>query len=284
VTPRVVETATGPVEVAEVGEGPVVLVLHGTPGDWSQAVALAEDLAGTHRVLLPSRPGYGRTPLSTGRTIAQQAQAYAALLDALGIDRAAVVGISGGGPSARSFAVHHPERCSHLVLLCAVAAQLVTVPRAMRLLAAVPGLWEVGARVAARQARRLVEPVLDDLGPAEQDAVRNDPRAREDLVAFLTHNARVRTSVRGMRNDFRCFHGQSEREPWPAVTSVPTLVLHGDVDPVVPLTHGEDNAAGIPGAVLEVLEGAGHAFPLSLRRTVSPRVQAFLQVTAKESA
>lgn len=283
-TPYLVVTSAGPVEVAETGSGPAVLLVHGTPGDWQQARGLADDLAPTHRVLLASRPGYGRTPLSTGRSPRAQAAAHAAVLDAFGIDRATVIGISGGGPSARAFAAHHRERCASLVLCCAVAEHLVTVPVATRLLAAVPGLWEVGARVAAgRAARRLrdreaaLREALAGLGPAELAVAQSDPRVAEDLLAFSQARLRAMTSVTGLRNDFRWFGEITTADPWPAGPDVPTLVLHGDADEVVPLVHGEHHRDSIPGALLEVLPGAGHGFVLSMRRQVAARVATFLE-------
>ena len=66
-TPQRVTTACGQIEVAESGTGPALLVLHGTPGDWQQARLLAAELSDRARVLLVSRPGYGRTPLRSGR-------------------------------------------------------------------------------------------------------------------------------------------------------------------------------------------------------------------------
>lgn len=281
-TPHVVGTSAGPVEVAETGSGPAVLVVHGTPGDWRQARGLAEDLSVRHRVLLPSRPGYGRTPLSTGRTPREQAAAYVALFDALGVDKAAVIGISGGGPSARALAAHFRDRCTHLVLCCAVAEHLVTVPVASRLLAAVPGLWEVGARVGARRFRRRLldrEAVLAgavaDLGPAER-AVAADPQVAADLLTFSESRAHAMTFVTGMRNDFRWFRAATTGQPWSPGPVLPTLVLHGDADEVVPLSHGENHRDTIPNARLEVFHGAGHAFMLSMRATTSARIATFL--------
>jgi pimeloyl-ACP methyl ester carboxylesterase len=278
-TPRVVATAAGDVEVAEVGAGPAVLVVHGTPGDWGQARGLAQDLAATHRVLLPSRPGYGRTPLSTGRTPAEQAAALVALLDALGEERAAVVGISGGGPASRALAAQHRDRCTALVLLCAVAEHLVSLPVATRLLAGVPGLWEVGSRIADRRSRSgLLDPsgtltrVVAELSPAERAAAAADPRADADLLDFAHSRARALRSVAGLRNDFRCFQAATAPAEWPDGPALPVLVLHGDADEVVPLAHGEHHRDSVPGAVLEVLEGVGHAFPLSMRRATSARV------------
>lgn len=283
-TPHLVVTSAGPVEVADTGSGPAVLLVHGTPGDWRQARGLAEDLAPTHRVLLASRPGYGRTPLSTGRSPHEQAAAHAAVLDTLGIDRATVIGISGGGPSTRAFAAHHRDRCTSLVLCCAVAEHLVTVPIATRLLAAAPGLWEIGARVAAvRAARRLRDPetslrqALAELGPAELAVARSDPRVAADLLAFSHARLRAMTCVTGLRNDFRWFGEITTADPWPAGPDVPALVLHGDADEVVPLVHGEHHRDSIPGAVLEVLPGAGHGFVLSMRRQVADRIATFLE-------
>jgi pimeloyl-ACP methyl ester carboxylesterase len=284
VTPHVVVSAAGPVEVAEIGTGPAVLVVHGTPGDWAQARGLAEDLAARHRVLLPSRPGYGRTPLATGRSPGEQAAAHVALLDALGIAQAAVVGISGGGPSAVALAAHHRGRCTHLVLCCAVAEHLVTVPVATRLLGAVPGLWEVGAHVASRRARRRLRDraaalaaAVAELGPAERAVAAGDPEVEADLLAFSRARVGAMTSVAGLRNDFRWFRETTQADPWPAGPAVPALVLHGDADEVVPLAHGEHYRDAVPGAVLEVLPGVGHGFVLSLRHDTSARVAAFLE-------
>ena len=76
-------------------------------------------------VIAPSRPGYGRTPLSGGKTTVEAADLYAALLDELKIDQVIVYGISGGGPSAINFALKHPNRCKALVTEVAVTGNFV---------------------------------------------------------------------------------------------------------------------------------------------------------------
>ncbi|HVB27848.1 MAG TPA: MFS transporter, partial [Mycobacteriales bacterium] len=185
---EIVATRSGPVELARSGTvgKPVVLLLHGTPGSWRQAVPVAEDLAGDFDVLLPSRPGYGRTPVSTGRSVAAQADAYAALLDALALDRAAVVGVSGGGPSALAFAAGHPDRTAALVQCCAVALHLASPPRAMTWLARPRGVAETLTALARRRdRRRLLRPgavdgmIASDLTADEQQRTGADPRIRE---------------------------------------------------------------------------------------------------------
>lgn len=282
-TARVVDTDRGPVEVAEVGTGPAVLVLHGMPGDWRQARTLADDLSDAHRVILPSRPGYGRTPLRSGRTPDDQASLMVALLDVLRETRVAVVGVSGGGPAARSLATHHSGRTSALVLLCAIATECADVPVAVRMLGGIPGLWAVASRVdRRRRARVLSDPVgarrlaLADLNAAERAAA--DEAVVADLMAFGQDRLHVMTQVAGLRNDFRQLQiGRAAgHAPWPAGAHVPTLVMHGDADTVVPVDHGRYLAAHIPGAQLEELPGAGHGFLLTQRRPTSERIRRFL--------
>ncbi|WP_081916198.1 alpha/beta fold hydrolase [Saccharothrix sp. NRRL B-16314] len=100
-----------------------VVVLHG--GHMNAGLALGEDVfadAG-YSVLVPSRPGYGRTPLSTGHTTAEFADVIPSLCDHLGITRvAAVVGISAGGPTAITTAARHPDLVERLVLQSALTA------------------------------------------------------------------------------------------------------------------------------------------------------------------
>ena len=118
---EVIETARGPVEYAIHGVAPYVLILHGTPqGHHASFIGEPLEEAG-FGTITPSRPGYLRTPLATGRTFAEQADAAAALLDALEIDQVAVYGISGGGPSSIEFAARHPDRTRALVLEVAIS-------------------------------------------------------------------------------------------------------------------------------------------------------------------
>lgn len=113
-----IETSHGLIEYSSFGEGPVVLVLHGTIGGYDQGLTLAKMLAtNDYRFISVSRPGYLRTPLSTGPSFAEQADAYAALLDELEIDQVAIMAISGGGPPALQFALRHPTRIWGMVMI-----------------------------------------------------------------------------------------------------------------------------------------------------------------------
>ena len=117
---RVVDTACGPVEVATAGEGPPLLLSHGSPGGYDQMFYAEALTQAGFALIAPSRPGYLRTPLATGVRFEDQADAFAALLDALGLEEAAVLGGSGGGPAAIQFAARHPDRTRALLLECAI--------------------------------------------------------------------------------------------------------------------------------------------------------------------
>ena len=115
---QVISTACGPIEYAEVGRGPAILGIHGAGGGFDQGLALMGPLATSgYRVIVMSRFGYLRTPAPPHPSIALQADAHACLLDALGIEKTAVIGVSAGAPSALEFALRHPERCTALILL-----------------------------------------------------------------------------------------------------------------------------------------------------------------------
>jgi pimeloyl-ACP methyl ester carboxylesterase len=119
---RTVETPRGPIEYATAGNGPPILVVHGAGGGFDQAMYLSEPLAKSgFRLIAMSRFGYLRTPLPPDASPAAQADAHAALLDALDFPRAALIGASAGAPSAMQFALRHPERTAALVLLVPAA-------------------------------------------------------------------------------------------------------------------------------------------------------------------
>jgi pimeloyl-ACP methyl ester carboxylesterase len=115
---QVIETKYGPVEFAMVGEGDPVLVVHGALGGFDQGLFLARSIdVPNSQIISVSRFGFLRSPVPPGATLDTQADAYAALLDALEIRRAAVFAVSAGSTSAIRFAARHTERVSALILM-----------------------------------------------------------------------------------------------------------------------------------------------------------------------
>lgn len=278
------DTTHGSIEVARAGEGPAVLLIHGTPGSWRQAVSLAEDIASRFTVLLVSRPGYGATPVSTGRTFGDQADAFAAALDALGIEDCSVVGISGGGPSAIAFAEKHHDRTRGLVLVCALAAHMIRPSTQMRILLKVPGLGEAVSALTRFIARKRVDDPRSfqreaekNLTPDEMLRRAEDPGIGEELIRFALSHLDAPPGLAGLRNDLAQIDLARAKGP-PDLSGVvcPTLILHGDTDPTVPLEQAQFHADAIGGAELAAYEQAGHVFLFTRRAEATGKISEFL--------
>ena len=117
-----IETGAGPLEYAVAGEGPPVLMIHGTGGGFDQGLLFADALRQSGvRIIAPSRFGYLRSGFPDDASPAHQADVLVALLDHLRIERLPVIGGSAGALCAAEVALRHPDRCSHLVLLVPAA-------------------------------------------------------------------------------------------------------------------------------------------------------------------
>lgn len=114
---QVIDSPFGPIEFADVGRGPVVLVIHGSGGGFDQGLAFSERLdRDRFRIIAPSRFGYLRSSMPPDATPEMQADALAYLLKHLEVDQAVIFGGSAGALSAAQLALRHPERCRGLVL------------------------------------------------------------------------------------------------------------------------------------------------------------------------
>jgi pimeloyl-ACP methyl ester carboxylesterase len=271
----VAQTAAGPVEYAEAGEGPVVLVTHGIGGGYDQGM-LALRVGGDmpFRLVAVSRFGYLRTPMPRNGDASPEAQAdaYAALLDTLGIERAAMMGISAGGPSALQFALRHPGRCAALVTVSAVTGRLVPNLRAseralLQVVNTDPGLWALST--AAED--RLFAAYGITLGKRRQLEAEPEKLAviRAILVALPMSKRRA-----GFNNDMAMFP-RLPVYPLERITA-PTLVLHGSADTVVPPEHARFAASTIPGARLHMVEGGSHLCVVTHKEEVVLVVAGFL--------
>lgn len=264
---RVVETANGPVEVSIVGEGPPVLVIHGAAGGYDQGL-LETRVLENFKFIAVSRPGYLRTPIETGRTPAEQADALAALLDALGIKRAGVIGTSMGGLVAIHFALKYPERCWALVLVSSVNASL---PRRVSILKPLASLAEtdfIPWMLMKRELLYLVRP-----GLRQQTA--EDPQKVQILDDLLQSAYPLSLRTPGLLNDADQVDNLGEI-PLEEI-SAPTLVIHGTADEVVPFDQGVHSADRIPGAQFLPVAGGTHYCILTHMEKTRPAIMAFLK-------
>jgi pimeloyl-ACP methyl ester carboxylesterase len=263
----VVQTAKGPIEYAEIGQRPAVLMVHGDPGGYDQIFELLKlDDAehGDFRYIIPSRPGYLRTPLSVGKSPKEQAEAFAALLDVLKIEKIAVVGGSGGGPSAIEFAALYPDRCSALVLEEAIT---------MRREPGKPGFVEAALKntLGMDFSVWLIE---DQFAAGLQAKDPEDPKITS--IAMTIFNATVPDASRdaGHQNDISEQANISEL-PLKSIRSS-ALILQGTADANVPIAHGEFAHAQIAGSQFVQLAGQDHWMVITKHKELGQLIHAFL--------
>jgi len=257
---RLVRRRTGRlVHVVTTGDGPPMVHLHGTNTCSLSHLMLPTRMPGT-RSHLVDRPGCGLSDpesLPAGHFREYAVGFVGDVLDALGIDATYLVGASGGGIWATWYALAHPERVRGLVMLGSVPTLPGgRAPLPLRL-AATPGVGEVLVR-GVKPGRRTLLRMMASVGEAETivrhpDLLDSLVAGARDPVATRANLAELRAlmSPRGIRAGLRLGGDDLRR------LTVPTLMVWGDRDPVVPLVHARAAAAEIPHARLEVLS-AGH--------------------------
>ena len=242
----------------------VVVLLHGIAGSssaWSDVLDAYARSGGTRRLIVPDMLGHGATAGGGGDfSLGGYANGLRDLLAVLGLWRVTVVGHSLGGGVAMQFAYQFPEMCSRLVMVSSGGLGRAVSP--MLRAAALPGAEYV---LPALARSGLLGLAVTGFGAAARlpgvDAVSLREYARH--LATLTERAHLSAFVDTVRGVI----GPSGQR----VTGVdrlylteglPTLIVWGSRDPVIPVGHGLRAAALVPHARLEILEGCGH-FPQS---------------------
>lgn len=241
------------------GEGPAVLLIHGIGDSSDTWRGVVRSLARDHTVIAPDLLGHGRSDKPRADySIAAYANAMRDLLSVLGVDRATIVGHSLGGGVAMQFAYQYPERCERLVLVSTggvshevhPALRLASAPTAELLL---PLIRFPLTRFSVWSAIRLLQLAGTDLGQ-DADHLLGMFDALPDRTARRAFVRTIRAVVdwRGQAITMldRCY----------LTREIPTLLVWGARDAVLPVGHAHVAHAAMPGSRLEVFPDAGH-FP-----------------------
>ena len=242
------------------GDGPVLLLLHGIAGSSRTWIPAMELLQGHYTVLAPDFVGHGHSDKPAGDySLGSFANWMRDFLDVLDVERATVVGQSFGGGVAMQFAYQFPDRCERLVLVDAGglgrevnwALRLVTLPAAEYVL---PVVFPAFIRGWGDAVARLTERV----------GIRNVP-AVEVWRSYrsLTESEHRRAFVHTMRSVIDP-GGQtvSAMDRLYLTERIPTLIVWGQADRIIPVAHAYEALRAAPHARLEVMPGVGH-FPQS---------------------
>ncbi len=255
---QIAQTSRGPIEFTLSGNGPVVLVCHGTSENCHSTQAFKSLVNAGFSLLTPSRPGYGRTPLDAGKSNTQAAAALMALLDSLNIQKCSVIAVSGGGPTGIALAANFPQRIGRLVLMAAIS------------------------RPEDRPNEHSYKNQMAFYGPFHNlqwgmlRMISNlSPRgmARQTLAIFSTHDtedAMNKLSVEGIQSIRLFYQGRSSRQgalndathtvgkELLQAVSMPVMVVHSREDKSVPFSHAEWSLQHLPQAILCESGCTGH--------------------------
>lgn len=260
--------------IAECGDpdGFPVFLLHGTPGSRiaGQGDASAYATVGA-RVITYDRPGYGGSDRLRGRRVVDCVADVSAIADSLGIERFAVTGGSWGGAHSLAVAACLPERVARAACVAGVAPfdmpgfdwfadmDAVNIEEIGWALAGEDVLAREIERVAAAMLKRVADDpakmVSDEVKLSDADRTLMARPERHELIRQMINEA-FRHGVWGYVDDTLCLI-----RPWGFDVSeirVPTRVLYGLTDVLVPRQHGEWLARNIPDAEVVIDERGGH--------------------------
>ncbi len=247
------------VRFRQAGSGPVLLLVHGITGSSANWRRVIGPLAENYTVIAPDLSGHGESAKPKGDySLGSFASGLRDLLVALGHERATIVGHSLGGGIAMQFAYQFPERLDRMVLVSSgglgrevsILIRSATLPGAEIVL---PLLVAEPIRNAVAGIRKLfglvgLKPGSDLEEVARGFASLHDIETRQ---AFI-HTVRGIIELTGQR--------VSATDRLYLAAEVPTLIIWGERDPVIPSHHGESAAASMPGSRLELFSKSGH-FP-----------------------
>jgi pimeloyl-ACP methyl ester carboxylesterase len=237
----------------------------GLAGSGAMWWRLLPHLARRHRVIVLDNRGTGDSapahrPLSMG----EMAGDAVAVLDAAGVGEAHVMGASMGGMIAQHVALDHRDRVASLILACTTPGGRQGAPNGRLLAASL-----LRPFVGPRRTGPIVAPALY--------AQRTRDERRERMVEDFRH--RMTDKVGGLTAwmQMAAIAGHDTRARLGELARLPTLVIHGEEDVLVPIERGRELAAGIPGAKLVEIPECGHLLSTDAEETVVASVLEHLE-------
>ena len=263
-TGKIVMTPSGQVEYAVMGEGKPLLMVHGSGGGWDQGLDFAQTFVGKgYKVIAVSRFGYLGTPYPQDASPEAQADAHANLLTALGIEKAAILGASAGGPSTMQFAIRHPDKCAAMILLVPLAWKPEDVtssapkisPWQQKILTSLVGsdfVFWAAIKLApdAIMSKVLATPIEDFAAASESEKAR--------IITMRDHILPVSRRIKGLMSD-SVLGASLQRYDLEKITA-PALVMSVKNDLYGTYASAKYTASQIAGAKFVGFEKGGHVW------------------------
>lgn len=248
------QTPLGPIAYHETGSGEPLLLHHGGESHKGQYSVFAPLLNDGIRAISYDQRDILDSFRSTGPYgMAEIADDCVRLMDALGIERAHVMGISFGGAVALNVAIRHPSRVGSLLLGATTASFARTTPFTAELL----------SLPASKRSGKMLEALISDRGRQDEDLL--------DTLRRLVAGGQIEPG--SYRSAAISTHDVTEHL---GDITAPTLLVFGDEDPLVPLDQAQQLLDEIPRAELVVLEGARHGISFEFKDRLAELVSEFV--------
>ena len=249
--------------VADVGQGPPILFVHGFPLDhtmWRQQLA---ELSRDHRCIAPDLRGFGQSSVTAGKVSMEQfADDLAALLEALLItEPVTLCGLSMGGYIAWEFVRRHAERL-HALILCDTRAAPDSPEAVANRVKLAEDVVRLGPELVANaMLPRLFAPNTTAHRPEWVHELRQ--------VMLATNPLGIAAASRGMAE-------RGDARPLLPMVDCPTLVIVGEHDVISPPAEMRDIASAIPRSVFQIIADSGHMAPLEQPSSANAAIRQFL--------
>lgn len=279
IEPTILELDDHDLALRRVGSGPPLLCLHGFPQTSACWFPLAERLGSRYELLMPDLPGMGRSdpaPRADGGTVAGL---LVRMLDELGIDRVTVVGHDFGGAVAWALGIAHPDRVDRLVVVNSPLRRLDLRRGWHMLFFNLPILPElVFTATGGALVERLIHLVSKNRQAFDHAAMQEYRSSLRTIEAQRNAFSYYRTVTRGyMRSAIKRMLPFVRPGSRPTTKiEVPTLVVWGDADPVLPVSLTTSMHEHVSDLTIEVLEGVGHFVPEEAPDALAQRIEAFI--------
>lgn len=273
---KTVDIPNGEIEYCLGGNGPTVLISHGTLGGCDQGYAISklfnDDI---FSFLCVSRAGYLNSSSSTGRTPNEQARSYKQLLDREDIPSVAILGISGGAPAALRFAQDYPERCWALILMSSIIKTPPLPPffkiviQLQDFMMRIDPLWAFVHRFGLKLLMR-----SNGVRSEQANEIFKDPHLRKVTQGIFEPIKTSSLRRKGLQLD------DAQIKSLPPIESydirVPTYISHSANDPLAPSVDAAQLASSIPNAEYHEVSDGGHIFFVVHSKNLIPKVEQFL--------
>ncbi|GAC1425168.1 MAG: alpha/beta fold hydrolase [Actinomycetota bacterium] len=261
--------------IREFGNGAPIVLLHGFPQTGEAWMAVADRLAGRHRVIIPDLPGFGGSDPAPSASIADVGEVLLRALQANGTDKFALAGHDFGGSIAFSMALHHPEAVERLIVVNAPFREVNPIRSPQMLLFNVPLVPEALLTLAGRQ----LVPLMVKFASERRDML--DPETMKRYAASISDLGRARSALAYYRTSTRSAILRMLPIPGKPKTDkrkieVPTLLVWGMKDRALPSSLIPGIRRDVENLEVTKLRDVGHFVPEEAPDELAHRIDHFI--------